>query len=66
MLPVFEMLITPDEEYPVVCIGVSKGPPGQAVQFQVINLNSLTSWFISDKNGEYPGSILISFSPLKY
>ncbi|XP_025020912.1 mitogen-activated protein kinase kinase kinase kinase 1 isoform X2 [Python bivittatus] len=49
LLPVFEMLMTPDEEYPVVCIGVSKGPPGQAVQFQVINLNSLTSWFISDK-----------------
>ncbi|XP_070812776.1 mitogen-activated protein kinase kinase kinase kinase 1-like, partial [Pituophis catenifer annectens] len=49
-LPIFEMLINPDEEYPVVCIGVSKGPPGQAVQFQVINLNSLTSWFISDKN----------------
>ncbi|KAM6427537.1 mitogen-activated protein kinase kinase kinase kinase 1 [Liasis olivaceus] len=49
LLPVFEMLMTADEEYPVVCIGVSKGPPGQAVQFQVINLNSLTSWFISDK-----------------
>ncbi|XP_029141326.1 mitogen-activated protein kinase kinase kinase kinase 1 [Protobothrops mucrosquamatus] len=50
VLPIFEMLITPDEEYPVVCIGVSKGLPGQAVQFQVINLNSLTSWFISDKS----------------
>ncbi|KAG8143574.1 hypothetical protein E2320_000899, partial [Naja naja] len=50
LLPIFEMLINPDEEYPAVCIGVSKGPPGQAVQFQVINLNSLTSWFISDKS----------------
>ncbi|XP_044290865.1 mitogen-activated protein kinase kinase kinase kinase 1 isoform X2 [Varanus komodoensis] len=47
-LPVFEMLVTPDEEYPAVCIGVSKGPPGQPVQFQIINLNSLTSWFIDD------------------
>ncbi|XP_070587015.1 mitogen-activated protein kinase kinase kinase kinase 1-like [Erythrolamprus reginae] len=49
-LPIFEMLINPEEEYPVVCIGVSKGPPGQALQFQVVNLNSLTSWFISDKS----------------
>ncbi|XP_053257809.1 mitogen-activated protein kinase kinase kinase kinase 1 isoform X2 [Podarcis raffonei] len=47
-LPVFEMLTSPNEEYPVVCIGVTKGPPGQAVQFQIINLNSLTSWFIDD------------------
>nr|XP_034974840.1 mitogen-activated protein kinase kinase kinase kinase 1 isoform X1 [Zootoca vivipara] len=47
-LPVFEMLMSPNEEYPVVCIGVAKGPPGQAVQFQIINLNSLTSWFIDD------------------
>ncbi|XP_042294961.1 mitogen-activated protein kinase kinase kinase kinase 1 isoform X2 [Sceloporus undulatus] len=49
-LPVFEMLMTFDEEYPLVCIGVSKGPPGQAVQFQIINLNSLTSWFIDDSS----------------
>ncbi|KAH0631543.1 hypothetical protein JD844_005914 [Phrynosoma platyrhinos] len=51
-LPVFEMLMAPDEEYPLVCIGVSKGPPGQAVQFQIINLNSLTSWFIDDSRGD--------------
>ncbi|XP_015269549.1 PREDICTED: mitogen-activated protein kinase kinase kinase kinase 1 [Gekko japonicus] len=50
-LPVFEMLVTPQEEYPVICIGVSRGAPGQAVEFHVINLNSLTSWFIDDGSG---------------
>ncbi|XP_053124247.1 mitogen-activated protein kinase kinase kinase kinase 1 isoform X2 [Hemicordylus capensis] len=52
-LPVFEMLVAPEDEYPVVCIGASKAPLGQAVQFQLINLNSLTSWFI-DNSTEPP------------
>ncbi|XP_054854637.1 mitogen-activated protein kinase kinase kinase kinase 1 isoform X2 [Eublepharis macularius] len=34
LLPVFEMLVSPEEEYPVICIGVSKGASGQAVAFQ--------------------------------
>lgn len=59
-LPVFEMLVVPHEEYPVVCIGVSKGPPGLAVQFQLINLNSLTSWFIDDSTGKGRGAALPS------
>ncbi|KAF7242322.1 Mitogen-activated protein kinase kinase kinase kinase 5 [Varanus komodoensis] len=59
-LPVFEMLVTPDEEYPAVCIGVSKGPPGQPVQFQIINLNSLTSWFIDDGSGKATRSTPVS------
>ncbi|XP_078518352.1 mitogen-activated protein kinase kinase kinase kinase 5-like [Lissotriton helveticus] len=45
-LQMFEMLIVPGEEYPVICIGVSKGLSGdQMVLFETINLNSLTSWF---------------------
>ncbi|XP_023667916.1 mitogen-activated protein kinase kinase kinase kinase 5 [Paramormyrops kingsleyae] len=45
-LRVFEMLIVPDQEYPLVCIGLTRGPnPFQPVQLENINLNSNTSWF---------------------
>ncbi|XP_029426915.1 mitogen-activated protein kinase kinase kinase kinase 1 isoform X2 [Rhinatrema bivittatum] len=45
-LSLFEMLVVPKEEYPMLCIGVSKGlAASSAVQFKIINLNSATSWF---------------------
>ncbi|KPP63062.1 mitogen-activated protein kinase kinase kinase kinase 5-like, partial [Scleropages formosus] len=52
-LRVFEMLVVPDQEYPLVCIGVTKGPnASQPVQLENINLNSNTSWFTDTGSGK--------------
>ncbi|CAL8352431.1 unnamed protein product [Lota lota] len=45
-LRVFQMLAVPQQEYPLVCIGVSRRlDPNQPISFDNINLNSNTSWF---------------------
>ncbi|XP_053553621.1 mitogen-activated protein kinase kinase kinase kinase 5 isoform X2 [Bombina bombina] len=45
-LKVFEMLVIPEQDYPMVCVAVSKGvEPNQVVQFETINLSSASSWF---------------------
>uniref|UniRef100_A0A3B1ISZ6 CNH domain-containing protein n=1 Tax=Astyanax mexicanus TaxID=7994 RepID=A0A3B1ISZ6_ASTMX len=45
-LRVFEMVVVPEQEYPMVCIGVNRGQsPSQPVRMENINLNSNTSWF---------------------
>ncbi|KAJ7995218.1 hypothetical protein DPEC_G00242260 [Dallia pectoralis] len=45
-LRLFEMVVAPQQEYPLVCIRVNRGPgPEQPVQLDNINLNSNTSWF---------------------
>jgi len=47
---VFEMVITPDLEYPIVCVNVRKGFDGRSLTLDMVNLNSTASWFQSDSS----------------
>ncbi len=51
-LNVFEMIITPDLEYPMLCIGVKKGYDSAHLLLNMINLNSTTNWFNDDEFGD--------------
>lgn len=49
---VFEMVVAPQQEYPLVCIGVCRGSsPNLPVIVEYINLNSNTSWFTNSGLG---------------
>lgn len=53
------MIVAPQEEYPLVCIGVSQGSsPNPPVAVEYMNLNSNTSWFTRSglgKSKHHPG-----------
>uniref|UniRef100_A0A673M7H8 non-specific serine/threonine protein kinase n=1 Tax=Sinocyclocheilus rhinocerous TaxID=307959 RepID=A0A673M7H8_9TELE len=47
-LEVFEMLVVPEHQYPLICIAVSKGTElNQVVRFETLNPNSTSNWFDS-------------------
>lgn len=51
-LRVFQMVVAPHQEYPLVCIGVSRGSSTHLpVNVNYINLNSNTSWFTNSGLG---------------
>ncbi|XP_077342618.1 mitogen-activated protein kinase kinase kinase kinase 3 isoform X3 [Lithobates pipiens] len=45
-LMVLEMLVVPEQEFPLVCVSVGKGTDfNQVVKFETLNPNSTSSWF---------------------
>ncbi len=56
---VFEMIITPDLEYPIVCVNVRRGFDGRSLKLDMINLNSTASWFHSDELEEMDGAATV-------
>lgn len=44
------MMITPDLEYPMLCVGVKRGYEKDYLRLEIVNLNSSASWFNDDFN----------------
>ena len=49
------MVITPDLEYPIVCVNVRRGFDGRSLKLDMVNLNSSASWFNNDDDGPSDG-----------
>lgn len=44
------MIVTPDLEYPMLCVGVKRGYDDSYLRLEIVNLNSSASWFNEDYN----------------
>ncbi|XP_014284835.1 mitogen-activated protein kinase kinase kinase kinase 5 isoform X5 [Halyomorpha halys] len=58
-LNVFEMVITPELEYPVVCVSVKQGYQQDRLILELINMNSGASWFHSDELEDLDGTATV-------
>lgn len=45
------MIITPDMEYPLLCIGVGRSYDPNQMKLDMVNLNSSASWFNDTGDG---------------
>uniref|UniRef100_A0A8C2XAB8 Mitogen-activated protein kinase kinase kinase kinase n=1 Tax=Cyclopterus lumpus TaxID=8103 RepID=A0A8C2XAB8_CYCLU len=58
-LEVFEMLVVPEQTYPLICVAVSKGTElNQVVRFGTVNPNSTSSWFTEASENSVTGSVV--------
>ncbi|EEB11810.1 mitogen-activated protein kinase kinase kinase kinase, putative [Pediculus humanus corporis] len=57
-LNVFEMIITPDLEYPMVCVNVKQTYEGR-LKLDLINMNHKSKWFHSDELEEMDGTATV-------
>ncbi|XP_031356192.1 mitogen-activated protein kinase kinase kinase kinase 5 isoform X4 [Photinus pyralis] len=58
-LNVFEMIITPELEYPVVCVSVKQAYQPNRYKLDLINMNSGSSWFHSDELQDMDGTATV-------
>ncbi|XP_076682125.1 MAP4K3-like protein hppy isoform X4 [Andrena cerasifolii] len=61
-LNVFEIIITPEMEYPMVCVSVKQPYQQNRLKLDLINMNSGASWFHSDELEDIDGSGTLTFS----
>ncbi|XP_039279917.1 mitogen-activated protein kinase kinase kinase kinase 3 isoform X10 [Nilaparvata lugens] len=58
-LTVFEMIITPELEYPMVCVSVKQAYEKNRLKLDLINMNSGASWFHSDELEDLDGTATV-------
>ncbi|CAG9816272.1 unnamed protein product [Phaedon cochleariae] len=58
-LHVFEMIITPEFEYPMVCVSIKQAYQPNRFKLDLINMNSGSNWFHSDELQDMDGTATV-------